>query len=186
MNNQNTLEIQVDADIMLKQLQIENAEELFSLTDSNRAYLKQWLPWLDSTTIVDDSKNFIIHMCDEYEHKNALQMGIWYKDQLVGSIGFHDFDHINKKTSIGYWLGKSFQGKGIIIRAVKAVLAFAFETEGMNKVQIQCGTLNTKSNAIPRKLNFRHEGILREEQWLYDRFVDMNVYSLLKKEWRRE
>ena len=43
----------VDADIVLKSLEEKHAEELFRLVDGNRAYLRQWLPWLDSNTSVD-------------------------------------------------------------------------------------------------------------------------------------
>jgi ribosomal-protein-serine acetyltransferase len=40
-----------------------------------------------------------------------------------------------------------------------------------------------KSRAIPEKLGFVQEGITRQEEWLYDHYVDHVIYGLLAKDW---
>ena len=37
----------------------EDAEELFSLVEENREYLREWLPWLDDVSSVEDEKSLI-------------------------------------------------------------------------------------------------------------------------------
>ena len=54
---------------------------------------------------------------------------------------------------------------------------------GMNRVEIRCATGNKKSCAIPERLGFTFEGIQRNGGWLYDRFVDYRIYSILANEW---
>jgi len=49
----------VNDDIQLKLLEIRDAEEVFTLTEASRQYLRQWLPWVDMTKTVEDSKSFI-------------------------------------------------------------------------------------------------------------------------------
>jgi ribosomal-protein-serine acetyltransferase len=62
----------------LRLLQITDAPELFELTDANRAYLRQWLPWLDTTNEVGDTKSFIESTLEQFENQDALVAAICY------------------------------------------------------------------------------------------------------------
>ena len=110
-------------------------------------------------------------------------MGIWYEGQWVGSIGFHIWDKIDRKASIGYWLSEDFQGKGIITDSVRALIKYGFEQMNLNRIEVRCAVENTKSRAIPERLGFKNEGTCRQSEWLYDHLVDLVVYSLLAEEW---
>jgi ribosomal-protein-serine acetyltransferase len=175
---------QIDNDTYLKLLTYQDAEELFSLTDSNRAYLREWLPWVDFTKDVEDTKSFIEMTMKQFASNNGFQTGIWYKGQLAGVIGFHNLDWSNRKTSIGYWLGEQFQGHGLMTKACIAYLNHAFTELNLNRVEIRCAVENKKSRAIPERLGFKNEGIVRESEWLYDHFVDHVVYGMLSKDWQ--
>jgi ribosomal-protein-serine acetyltransferase len=63
------------------------------------------------------------------------------------------------------------------------MLEYAFSRLMLNKVEIRCATGNLKSCAIPQRLGFKQEGIIRQGEWLYDHFVDLNLYGLLVGEW---
>ena len=172
----------VSNDIHLKLLGLIDAEELFKLTDSSRDYLREWLPWVDATKSVDDSKSFIQMAMNQYDSNNGFQAGIWFNDRLVGCIGFHAIDWANRKTSIGYWLGQGFQGHGIMTKATKALVGIAFGEYKLNRVQIEAAVENHKSRAIPERLGFQQEGRIQQNEWLYDHFVDHFVYAILASE----
>src|SRR3712207_8949375 len=53
---------------------------------------------------------------------------------------------------------------------------------GLNRVGIACAVENEKSCAIPERLGFRNEGVQRQAEWLYDRFVDHVGYAVLAKD----
>jgi len=59
----------------------------------------------------------------------------------------------------------------------------AFRNMDMNRVQIRCGVGNDKSSAIPRRLGFTFEGIERAGERHNHVYIDLEVYSLLKREW---
>jgi len=64
------------------------------------------------------------------------------------------------------------------------MLDYLFEELGLHRVEIRCGTGNTRSCAIPERLGFTREGLLREAEWVNDRWLDLLVWGMLEVEWR--
>src|SRR5690606_11963780 len=108
---------------------------------------------------------------------------IRYQGQVAGIIGYKEIDRINNKLEVGYWLGEHFQGKGIMVRSCQALVQHAFAHMSINRVQFRVAVGNTKSSHIPKQLGFTLEGIMRDGEWLRGRFVDLEVYSMLRREW---
>jgi ribosomal-protein-serine acetyltransferase len=185
MNNTPRLSIRIDEDTELRLYEERHAQEVAELVDQNRAYLRQWLPWLDNSRTVEDSKAFIRHSLQQFANNEGFQAGIWYKGKLVGGIGYHAINWANRKVEIGYWLAEAYQGKGLMTKACRTLVTYAFNELGLNKVEIHCATGNIRSCAIPKRLGFTEEGILRDAGWLYDHFEDLVVYGLLAREWQR-
>ncbi|WP_309479780.1 GNAT family N-acetyltransferase [Brevibacillus agri] len=176
--------IPINEETFLKQLELSDAAEMFWLTDTNRPYLKEWLPWLNFTKRVEDTSHFIQRTIQQHNDNQGIHYGIWHNGRLAGTLGVHNIDWINKKTAIGYWLGAQFQGKGLMTGAVAVYMdQLIFGSWGLEKVTIQAATENYRSRAIPERLGFQLEGILRRNEFLYDHFVDHAVYSMLKEEW---
>ncbi|GGE28830.1 ribosomal-protein-serine acetyltransferase [Pullulanibacillus camelliae] len=171
----------VDEELSLKLLESTDAEELFTVLDANRKYLREWLPWVDGTQAVQDYYPVIEAWRKQFAEEDGFQVGILYKEQLVGMIGFHSIDRRNKATSIGYWLAEGQQGNGIMTRACQALVTYAFETLKLKRIEIRCGTGNKKSRAIPERLGFQHEGTIRCGEWIYDHFIDVEIYGLINE-----
>ncbi|MCD5325497.1 MULTISPECIES: GNAT family N-acetyltransferase [Pontibacillus] len=175
---------QINKELHLKLLDVTDIDRLFRLVNSNRRHLRKWLPWVDVTEKPEDTKRFIESTMQKFADNKGFETGIYYKGELAGVIGVHELDHQNKKTSIGYWLGENFQGKGIVTKAATTYLHYLFETRGFNRVEIRCAKRNKKSQAIPERLGFTKEGTIRQCEWVNDRYVDHVVYSLLKEEYK--
>ncbi|MBB6217987.1 ribosomal-protein-serine acetyltransferase [Anaerosolibacter carboniphilus] len=174
----------IDNDVELKILDINNAEELFDLIYSCKSYLMEWLPWVDGTKSMADTKTFIEMSKKQIASNSGFQAGIWYKQKLAGVIGYHKMDWTNKSTSIGYWLGENYQGKGITVRATKAFVEYALTDLNLNRVEIRCAEKNYKSRAIPERLGFSNEGTSKEVEWLYDHYVSHVIYGMLASQWK--
>ena len=167
----------------LKPLELRDAEQLFRVTDNNRQYLRQWLPWLDSIKRVEDSRAFIRAVQAQSSHNNGTQLAIRLNQKIVGVVGHHQVDWRNRLTSLGYWLSEDYQGRGVVTAACRALVTNAFNDARLNRVEIRCAVSNGKSRAIPERLGFRQEGLLRDAEWLYDHFVDHVVYAMLAGDW---
>jgi ribosomal-protein-serine acetyltransferase len=175
---------QIDPDLELRLLEERHAEAVFAVVEENRAYLRTWLPWLDANRSVEDSLNFIKGAMAQWARNDGLTAGLWYQGDLAGVIGYAGIDWPNRITGIGYWVSAALQGRGLITKACRALVDCAFAELGLNRVEIRCATGNRKSCAIPERLGFTREGILRDGEWLYDHYVDLVVYALLASEWR--
>lgn len=71
-----------------------HAEEIFALTDRNRIFLRQWLPWLDAVTTVQDTRNFLNQQIRCFAEGASLQVAIFYDDAIAGVGGFNTIDRL--------------------------------------------------------------------------------------------
>lgn len=174
---------QIDEDLSLKLLELRDANRVFELTNESRGYLREWLPWLDTTTKLEDTIDFIKFCMVGFAENKSLNTVILFKGEIVGVAGYNHINGSNKTAMIGYWLGENFQGNGIMTKVAKALTDYAFHELNMNKVEIRAALLNKKSRSIPERLNFVNEGCIRSAEWLYDHYVDHVVYGILAEEW---
>lgn len=179
------IQLVVDQDVVLKEISLSSAEIIFQSIENSRKYLAQWLPFAERTTNVNDTINFINYLLFSPEGKKEKVFEIWHKGFFAGLIGMKDINEQYKKLELGYWLDEQMQGKGLIRKSCNALLEFIFYEMKMNRIMIKVAVGNNKSAAIPKELGFSFEGIEREGESLHGRFVNLEVYSLLKKEWIR-
>jgi ribosomal-protein-serine acetyltransferase len=167
----------------LRQFQMDDAEEVFAAADRHRAYLREWLPWVDRTNSAAEIRDYIASRLEQFEANEGPTAAIWLDDRIVGAVGCHPIDWMNRSCALGYWLDPGEQGKGIITRCVGSVLDYLFDEAELHRVTIQCGTGNRKSCAVPERLGFIREGVLREAQWVNDRWLDIDVWGMLSQDW---
>jgi|TARA_B110000438_G_scaffold129043_2_gene125352 ribosomal-protein-serine acetyltransferase len=178
--------LSIDDTLDLRLLGLEDAAKMSELIHGNRAFLRQWLPWVDGEHRPSDSAKVINLWRQSYAKGSGFSLGIIFQNELVGIIGYHGFDQVNRITSIGYWLIESETGKGIMTRSIRTLMNYAIEERNMNRIFVRCATGNTASRAIPERLGFTHEGTQRDAEWLYDHYVNLELYAILAHEWTTE
>jgi ribosomal-protein-serine acetyltransferase len=114
---------------------------------------------------------------------DGFQTAIVHDGRIAGVIGFLSVEWNRRATSLGYWLGGSFQGRGTMTAAVRALTAHALLAWELNRVEIRVASENSRSRAIPERLGFREEGTLRQADRVGDRYLDILVYSMLSADW---
>lgn len=175
----------IDEDLSLKLIELKDAKRVFELTNYSRSYLREWLPWLDTTTKLEDTSEFIKICLKGFAENKSLNTVILFKGEIVGVAGYNSINLSNKTAYIGYWLGEEFQGHGIMTKVAKALTDYAFKELNLNKVEIRVAVGNKKSRSIPERLNFVNEGCIRKVEWLNEHYVDHVVYGKLAEEWEK-
>ncbi|MDH6578533.1 GNAT family protein [Kitasatospora sp. MAP5-34] len=90
-----------------------------------------------------------------------------------------------RSAEVGYWLGAGFEGRGLVTRAVTAVLDHAFGQLGLHRVELQTTADNERSRSVARRLGFTQEGVLREAAAFPGERRDVVVHGLLAREWHK-
>lgn len=176
-------QLKVDDEIEIRSLEESDTETVFALVDRNREHLRRWLIWVDRSSSPEVTRQFIKDSKRSFENKEAMSAGIWFQRQLAGAIGVVHYDWFNRKLELGYWISTEHQGKGIVTRAVSAMIDDAFNNQGLNRVEIHCAKANIRSRAIPERLGFKQDGVMRQSSLLNDELVDKVIYSMLASEW---
>lgn len=179
------MQIIVDNDIYIREVALSDADDIFNMINSNREHLRIWLPFVDFTQKVDDTKKFINSVINQSPKKKDYVFVIHYKKKPVGLIGLKGIDYANKKTEIGYWLIKDAEGKGIVTRSVLGLMKYTFNNLAMNRIMIRFAVGNTRSATISERLGYFYEGIERDGEFINGKFHDLKVYSILKTEFNR-
>jgi ribosomal-protein-serine acetyltransferase len=132
--------ITVSPGVNLKLLLSEDSDTLFALTEANRSRLREWLPWLDHVRRQADSASFIETAAARHAASEDLMFGFSVEGRLAGVVGTHAIDWSNRKTTLGYWIGSEFEGKGLIVESCAELLQVLFNHLELNRVGINCAT----------------------------------------------
>ncbi len=176
----------VDEGLELRLLEPRHAEALFSLIDKNREHLGYWFPFVGKTKTVENSKTDIREALEQFSKGDGFQLGIWLDNELVGAIGAQHISPLFRSAEIGYWLGETYQRRGIMIKTCSYLITYLFDELNLNRIEIRCSEANERSRAIPERLGFRLEGKLRGMGYTRDGLTNHLVYGLLADEWQKE
>ena len=174
--------------ISLKKLHVDLADKLFQYVDQDRKRLAQFLPWPNFMKSVNDEIDFINEANEAWKERKGFHFGIFRNsdNEYMGNIGLFSVSWINCSLEMGYWILGKFEGNGYMTEAVRTLEKTLFEM-GFNRLVIRFDPLNKKSGSIPRRLNYVHEGTLREVVLLENNKVrSLSVCSKLKSDYEKE
>ena len=172
------MRIPISEELHLRVLEEADAEEVYRLVEANRDHLARWMPWARDQDL-ERTRNFIRTARDRYERNDGFEVALVADGRIVGCAGFATVDWVARVTSIGYWLAEERGGRGLMTQAVRAVIDHAFGEWDLHRVEIRAAAENLRSRAIPERLGFEQEGVLREAERVGDEYQDLIVYGLL-------
>jgi ribosomal-protein-serine acetyltransferase len=169
-------------DAVLRPFAESDAAELTATIAANREHLARWLPWAESHGF-EDSVEYLARKRAQIEADDGFEGAIVLDGRIVGGAGFHGVDWLNRSTSIGYWLAAEAVGRGLMSGAVRALLDHAFGAWNLHRTVIEVVVDNARSRAIPERLGFREEAVLREAKLIRGHYEDAVLYAMLAPDW---
>jgi ribosomal-protein-serine acetyltransferase len=174
--------LEIDERLHLRPVEDGDAEAIYALIDADRERLARWLPWAAAQTLAG-TREFIARSRLQRARDDGFQAAVLGDGEVAGIAGYHGIDRLNRATSIGYWLACSHEGQGVMTAAVRALVDQAFGAWELHRVTIEAAVENRRSRAIPERLGFSEEGVLRESELVGGRYLDGVLYSMLAPEW---
>ncbi|HUR96702.1 MAG TPA: GNAT family N-acetyltransferase [Pyrinomonadaceae bacterium] len=175
-------EFELSEGVTLRAWEESDLLDAYDIVIQERAHLQTFMRWMTNEYSMEDSRKFLTNAIANRKEKKNLGLGIFRGDKLIGSIGFVYFDWEARKTEIGYWIAKVEEGKGIVTAATRRLIEYTFDELGFNRVEIRCSTENARSAAVPIRLGFRKEALLRQAEVIHDRLHDFFVFALLAED----
>jgi len=104
--------------------------------------------------------------------------------EVVGSIGLVPGTDVERVSAeIGYWLGRSLWGRGIVPDAVRAVTGYAFAELGVQRVFGKLFAHNARSQRVLEKAGYVREGVLRRSAIKDGVLLDQLLYAAYRDGW---
>ena len=161
---------------------------LWEAVEESRQHFLPWLPWGDKHGTPADSETYARKAQAKWLLREDLSMGIRRRSdgRLLGGTGLHRIKWEVPSFEIGYWLRQSEEGKGYMTETVTLLCRLCFETLNAQRVEIQTDTRNMRSAAIPRRLGFAHEAVLRNcHRDANGLLGDLNMFVLFPEDYAR-
>ncbi|CAL1517884.1 GNAT family N-acetyltransferase [Chitinophaga sp. MM2321] len=143
---------------------------------------------IDAFANISEATQIITFFREMLASKEGMRWGITLldHDELIGTCGFHRISRTHFKAEIGYDLFPDFWGKGIMTEAAGILLTYGYQELQLNRIEAFVDLENIASSRLLTKLGFRFEGLLRDAFFEKGRFVNAQLYSLLRREHARE
>jgi len=147
--------------------------------------LKPWLPFAQKEQTEADVELNIRESHIAFLKREDLRLLVFLKDtgEFIASSGLHRVNWEVPKFEIGYWIDTRHSGNGYMTEAVEGIVRFAFDQLHAKRLEIRCDTRNERSKAIPERLGFTLEGILRNDDLApgTSELRDTCIYALIRK-----
>lgn len=173
-------------------------DEVLAVRRSNRVHLRPWYPrgqgtpeiWWErflSGCIQPDARRFLIVLEERAPppaRRRAVR-GAPARGRIVGAISLGGIlrGPLNS-CFVGYWLAQDAVGRGIMSRAIRLALDFAFRTLRLHRVEANIMPHNARSKATVSRLGFRFEGLALRYLQIAGRYEDHEHWAMTIEDWR--
>jgi len=163
-----------------------DAPALAELVGRNLEHLRPWMPWAsEENTQLDLQYERLRGARARFDLDQEYIFGIFSRDSqaVLGSTGLHT--RVGEGAlEIGYWIDEGHTRQGLATEASAALTKTAFDIYKVDRVEIHCDPKNLASAAVPRKLGYTLEAILRRRSNdYYGKPSDSMIWTLLDDEY---
>lgn len=127
---------------------------------------------------------FIAAQADAWRADASATWAIEHDGVFIGCVGLR-MTRLHRRARLGYWIDPAEWNRGYATEAARPVVEWAF-ADGFERVEADHLVINPASGRVMQKIGMRREGRLRSFYLQRgDRFVDVELYAILRDERER-
>ena len=170
--------------LQLSPLCTRDTAGMFEGVEASRNYLKPWLPWVPFVYDFDSTLRYIESSMSDWDSGTAYRLAIHERstDRFLGVVGLEGVSHMHDNVELGYWVRSDVASQGYTTEAASLILPWSFSAR-VHRIRVAAATTNLASLRVIRKLGFHHEGVSRDAERCNGKWLDHEVFSLLKTDW---
>ena len=136
----------------------------------------------------EQTRAWVQSVIDQRAAGTAITWAIEREGQLIGCIGLSGITWTFRawridRAELGYWLGQSHWGQGLMTEAALAATRWAFETLGLHKITIGCIEGNAASQKIIERIGYRFLAVAEDDAWRDGRWWNHRRYEMTAGDW---
>lgn len=165
----------------LREIVPSDAADWYRYLSDDRVYEHTSTPIMSFAEV----EGLIGMLAERFHRKRQIRWALAEPDsgKMIGDLGYNAFWTRDSRGEIGYGLAPEYWRRGLMTRALSAVLNYGFSHLGLNKVEATVNITNQRSSGLLLKLGFQLEGTLRDYRNRRGVFGDAWFFGLLRREW---
>lgn len=167
--------------LTLRPMTMRDAADLFDYCRDRE--VARHVLW-DAHRSMADSREYLRYILHQYREGRPSSYGIVLKEtgRLIGTIGFMWLNEENSTVEIGYSLARPHWNQGLMTEALHALIDMTFTYLHVHRIEAQHATDNPSSGRVMQKCGMRYEGTLRGRIYNKGKFVDVDLYAILRED----
>ena len=170
--------------VTLRLPQMSDFEEWAALRETSRAFLVPWEPtWPADDLSRASFRRRLKRYAEDQRNDLAYPYFIFRNEdqKMVGGLTITNIRRgVAQAGSLGYWMGAAYARQGHMTAAVRALVAFAYSTLKLHRVEAACIPENTASVRLLEKTGFVREGYAREYLCINGSWHDHLLYAQVR------
>ena len=155
----------------------------------NKLYLQPWEPLWSINELERSSFVKRVRMFERLSHNDQAYSFLIYKsdnEDFIGEVNISNVQRgIIQSCTIGYWIAKDCEGKGMMSESLELVKEFIFNELKLHRIEAACLPHNIPSLKVLLKNGFIKEGTARKLLKINDKWQDHTVLSFIFDDFKK-
>ena len=131
---------------------------------------------------LEDTKEQMAFFADLEKNGTGQWFAVCSPDNTTfyGAGGLNSLSTEHKKAEIGFWLLPEHQGRGIMTEVLPYICEYGFAKLSLHRIEGFVESDNLACKKAMAKLNFTHEGTMRDCEVKNGRFISLDIFAMLR------